>query len=284
VWLNRKIVPASQAKVSVFDRGILLGDGVYETVRVHRGKPFRWPPHRERLAHSLRMARIPLGGVLASLDEGLNRCLDANRLREARLRITVTRGEGNPGYQMIEGSPPSVIVAASPWSALGDEKYRNGVRVIVSQIRQTGRESLDPGLKSISRIHLVLARSEAEDRGAHEALLLGSGGEVREGTSSNLFLVKDGLLRTPSLECGILPGITREAILQLAPAAGIPCRENRIEREDLASADEIFLTNTSWGALPVTRLDGRVVGTGMPGGVTLDLGARLSALVDEECA
>jgi branched-chain amino acid aminotransferase len=283
VWLNGSVVASGEARVSVFDRGILLGDGVYETVRAHRGKLFRWPPHRDRLRHSLAKAEIVLPEMAPALEEGLAQCLTVNNLREARLRITITRGEGEPGFGMMEGALPNIIVAASPWRSLPDEMYRNGVAAVVPRVRQTDPESLEPALKSTSRIHLVLARMEAAARGAHEALLLGSGGEVREGTSSNVFLVLRGRLRTPSLECGVLAGITREAVLQMARASGIPCDEARIAREELASADEIFFTNTSWGALPVTRLDGAPVGSGWPGPMTLELGSRLTALVEEEC-
>jgi branched-chain amino acid aminotransferase len=283
VWLNGEIVPAVRASVSVFDRGILLGDGVYETVRAHHGRLFRWPSHRDRLWRSLHSARIPRTGSVSDLDRGIDLCLEGNKLGEARLRITITRGSGGPGYRMPEGAEPTVIVAASPWHSLAEDLYRSGVSAVVPSIRQTGRQSLDPGLKSISRIHLVLARMDAEETGAQEALLLGEGGEVREGTASNVFLVSGGTLRTPSLDCGILSGITREAVLQVARAAGIPCREERIPGGDLGSADEIFFTNTSWGALPVTLLDGRPVGDGKPGKVTRDLGERLAALVEEEC-
>ena len=284
VWLNGQVVPAGEARVSVFDRGLLLGDGVYETLRVKNGKPFRWPPHRERLRRSLEEARMSLPFPLSTLDEGIAGCLRANHLLEARMRLTLTRGEGDPGFEVMKGAVPTVIIAASPWRALPAEKLREGVGVIIPRVRQTGRENLDPALKSISRIHLVLARIEATERGAHEAILLGSGGEVREGTASNVFLVKGGTLRTPSLECGVLEGITREVILENARAAGIPCREERVGREELDSADEIFLTNTSWGALPVTRLDGRVVGSGRPGPVARGLEEKLLARVDEECA
>jgi branched-chain amino acid aminotransferase len=284
VWLNGEVVPAEKARVSVFDRGILLGDGVYETLRVRNGRPFRWPPHRERLRSSLEKARIALPFPLALLDQGIAGCLRANHLREARLRMTLTRGDGNPGFEMMEGARPTVVIAASPWRPLPQWKYSEGVQAVIPRIRQTGEDNLDPALKSISRIHLVLARMEAEERGAQEALLLGSGGEVREGTASNVFLAERGTLRTPSLESGVLEGITREAILELARAAGIPCREDRVTRDDLESADEIFFTNTSWGALPVTRLDGKPVGSGRPGPLSRKLGDLLAALVDRECA
>lgn len=284
VWLNGKVVPAGEAQISVFDRGLLLGDGVYETLRVKNGKPFRWLPHRERLRRSLEEARILLPFPLSSLDEGIAGCLQANHLLEARMRLTLTRGEGNPGFEMMKGAVPTVVIAASPWRPVPAETYRDGVSVIVPRVRQTGRENLDPALKSISRIHLVLARIEAEEQGAHEALLLGSDGEVREGAASNVFLVKQGTLRTPCLESGVLEGITREVILEIARASGIPCQEDRVGREELDAADEVFLTNTSWGTLPVTRLDGRAVGSGRPGPVTRELGEKLLARVDEECA
>jgi len=284
VWLNGEVVPAGEARISVFDRGLLLGDGVYETLRVKNGKPFRWLPHRERLRRSLEEARISLPFPLSTLDAGIDGCLRANHLQEARMRLTLTRGEGDPGFELKKGAAPTLVIAASPWRPLSPESYREGVPVIIPLVRQTGRENLDPALKSISRIHLVLARIEAAEWGAHEALLLGSGGEVREGAASNVFLVKGGTLRTPSLDCGVLEGITREVILEIARASGIPCREERVEREELDSADEVFLTNTSWGALPVTRLDGRVVGSGRPGPVTNALGEKLLARIDEECA
>jgi branched-chain amino acid aminotransferase len=283
VSLNGEIVPAPDAKVSVFDRGILLGDGVYETVRARNGKLFRWPAHRERLIRSLRSARIPAPCPPPAIDAAITDCLHANGLSDARLRITITRGVGGPGFDLAEGSAPSVIVAASPWRPLPEEKYRNGVKAIVSRIRQTAIESLDPALKSISRIHLALARMEAAEQGAHEALLLGSGGEIREGTSSNVFLWQDGKLRTPSVACGVLEGITRELVLEIARAERITCEETRLERADLAAAEEIFFTNTSWGALPVTRLDGGAVGSGAPGPLARRMMENITRRVEEEC-
>ncbi len=284
VWLNGELVPSAKASVSVFDRGVQLGDGVYETLRVSNGKPFRWPPHRERLRHSLEEARIVLPFPLSRLDAGIADCVAANHLREARVRLTITRGEGNPGYDLMEGKGPNAIIAASAWKPLPEESYRDGVCAIIARVRQTGRDTLDPALKSISRIHLVLARMEASERGAHEALLLGTGSEVREGTASNVFLVRGGVLRTPSLESGVLQGITRDLILEIARDLGIPSEEARIGREELDTAEELFFTNTSWGALPVTRLDGRAVGNGRPGPVTRRVGTRLAALVEAECA
>lgn len=284
VWLNGDLVPGREARVSVFDRGFLHGDGVYETVRASAGKVFRWPPHRDRLARSLSGARMALPFPMATLEAGIGRCLEANGLREARIRLTVSRGEGSPGIE-VSGGPAAatVVVAASAWKPLSAGFYRDGVPAIVSRVRQTGRESLDPALKSTSRIHLVLARLEASEGGAHEAILLSGAGEVAEGTSSNVFLVRAGGIRTPSVDTGILEGVTREAVLELARLAGLVAEETRISREELESAEEIFVTNTSWGVLPVARLDGKPVGAGRPGMVAADLGRRLAALMGKEC-
>jgi len=285
VWFNGEVVPARHASVSVFDRGFLLGDGVYETLRARAGRIFRWLRHRERLERSLAAAAIAPTWPLSILEDAIHRCLEANTLKEARIRLTVSRGEGHPGLDIHgEEGPPTVAVAASLWKPLSAERYQEGVSAIVPRIRQTGRENLDPTLKSISRIHLVLARLEASQRGAHEAILLGSGDEVTEGTSSNVFLVRQGKLFTPPLQAGILEGVTREAVLETARAQRIPCDETRLTQGDLEAADEIFLTNTSWGALPVTRLDGKAVGSGRVGPVAADLGKGLMDLVERECA
>lgn len=284
VWLDGRILRRAEARVSAFDRGLLLGDGVYETVRAQAGKVFRWVPHRNRLARSLAGAQIRLPFPMERVEEGIQEVLEANHLEAARIRLTITRGEGGPGFEIPADSPPAtVIVAASAWRSLPSEKYRDGVAAVVPGVRQTPASSLDPALKSISRIHLVLARLEVARRGAHEAILLTTRDEVAEGTSSNVFLVRAGVLRTPSLETGILEGVTREAVLDLAQAAGIPTEESRMAERELDRAEEVFFTNTSWGALPVTRVDGGPVGSGRPGPVTQELGKGLAALVEREC-
>lgn len=284
VWLNGEIVPAAAARVSVFDRGVLLGDGVYETLRVHRGRIFRWREHRDRLLNSLAAAGIEPPHAPAVLEQAIISLGGENQMQEARIRLTITRGDGDPGFDLMPGKGPTTIIAASAWRPLPEERYREGVHAIIASRRQTGSDSLDPALKSISRIHLVLARLEATRKNALEAILLGSDGKVREGTASNVFVVEQGKLRTPSAQCGILEGVTRAAILELSTEAGIPCEEGILGPEALADADEVFLTNTSWGALPVGSLDGKSVGSGRGGPVTLLLGRKLAELVERECA
>jgi branched-chain amino acid aminotransferase len=283
VWLNGEVLPAGEARLSVFDRGILLGDGVYETLRAHAGRVFRWEEHRKRLEGSLRSARIELPFPASSLQEAIAACLAANRLQEARIRLTVTRGEGDPGFEMMPDSRPNVVIAASEWRPLPDRRYEEGIRTIIATVRQTGKDSLNPALKSISRIHLVLARLEAAEQGAQEAILLGSDSRVREGTASNVFLVKGRKLRTPSLESGVLEGVTRAIVLEVASEAGIPCEEGHILPEDLSAADEIFFTNTSWGALPAGWLGSKPVGRGGAGPVALEMKRRVSEVIAREC-
>ena len=270
--------------MSVFDRGILLGDGVYETLRVHHGRIFRWREHRDRLLNSLAAAGIKPPYPPAVLEAAITSLVGANQLQGARIRLTITRGEGDPGFEPMPGKEPNIILAASPWHALPEECYQGGVDAIIASRRQTGSDNLDPALKSISRIHLVLARLEATRKAAQEAILLGSDGKVREGTASNVFLVKRGELKTPSAQSGILAGVTRAAVFELSTQTGIPCTECSILPETLAEADEIFLTNTSWGALPVGNLDGKPVGSGRGGPVALMLGQKLTELVERECA
>jgi len=270
--------------VSVFDRGILLGDGVYETLRVHHGKIFRWREHRDRLLNSLAAAGIEPPHPPAVLESAIDSLVKANQTQEARIRLTITRGEGDPGFDPMPGRAPNTIVAASPWHALPEERYREGVDAIIASRRQTGSDSLDPALKSISRIHLVLARLEATRRAAQEAILLGSDGMVREGTASNVFLVRRGKVATPSAQCGILEGVTRATIFELSTRESMACEEGIISPEALTQADEIFLTNTSWGVLPVGSLDGKPVGSGRGGPVALMLGQKLAELVERECA
>jgi branched-chain amino acid aminotransferase len=283
VWLNGKVLPAGEARLSVFDRGILLGDGVYETLRAHAGRVFRWEEHCKRLEGSLRAARIELPFPASSLQEAIAACLAANRLQEARIRLTVTRGEGDPGFEMMPHSRPNVVIAASEWRPLPERKYEEGIRTIIATIRQTGKDSLSPALKSISRIHLVLARLEAAEQGAQEAILLGSDSRVREGTASNVFLVKDRKMRTPSLDSGILEGVTRAVVLEVASEAGIACEEGPVLPGDLSDADEIFFTNTSWGALPAGWLDSKPVGRGGAGPVALEMKRRVSEVMAREC-
>ena len=283
VHLNGRLVEESGAFLSVFDRGLLYGDGIFESMRAVAGVVFREGRHLDRLGRSAAGIGLPLPLTASGFSAAVRDLLDRNRLQDARIRVTITRGEGRPGDYVEAYGPPSVVMSASRFEGVDPSLYRNGVRVAVARRRQIPPETLDPAVKSISRLTSVLARREAREVGAFEAILLDGDGRLTEGTVSNLFLVLGGGLLTPPAPAGGLPGITREAVVELARAASIRVSEEPLPAGSLETADEIFLTNTSWEILPVVRVGERAVGGGVPGPVTRDLLARYRDLVRFEC-
>jgi branched-chain amino acid aminotransferase len=269
--------------VSVFDRGFLFGDAVFESMRAYGGRVFRLGPHLDRLAASaarVGLRHLPppnrLAGDVAEL-------LRANELEDARIRLTVTRGPGRPGDYAGEDGPPTCVITAASYAGLEARHHACGVALTVASRRAIPAEALDPTIKTTSRLASVLTRREAQERGAFEAVLLDAAGDLTEGTASNLFLVRDGTLLTPPTSGNALPGVTRAAVLEAAAEAGIPAREERLPAGLLAASAEVLLTNTSWEVLPVVRIDDRAIGDGTPGPVTLDLLRRYRALVAREC-
>jgi branched-chain amino acid aminotransferase len=286
VWihLNGRLVSDREAMVSVFDRGFLYGDGVFESLRAVGGGPFRLDRHLRRLERSARGIGLDLPVPLSALEAAVVEVLGANRLRDARLRVTVTRGAGRPGEYVEASGPATVVISASAFAGLEPALHRDGVAAAVPARRQIPPEALDPQIKSISRLGSVLARREARDRGAFEAILLDGLGNLTEGTVSNVFLVEGGTLRTPDAPSGGLPGITREAVIEIARALSTPVAEEALASGRLLAADEVFLTNTSWEVLPVVRVDGRPIGGGVPGPVARRLLAGYRDLLARECA
>lgn len=283
IHLNGRLVEEEEARVSVFDRGFLYGDGVFESMRAVDGVVFRQDRHLERLLRSAEGIGLSLATLSAGLPAAIRELLAANELRAARLRITVTRGAGRPGEYVEALGPPTVVISAAAFEGLDESMYRSGVAAVIPRRRQTPPEVLDPAIKSISRLGSVLARREARDRGGFEALLLDAGGHLTEGTVSNLFLVAHGRLLTAPTPAGGLPGITRGAVIELARAAGIEVCEERLPASHLRECQEAFLTNTSWEVLPVVRVDDNPIGEGIPGPVTRDLLAAYRDLVRLEC-
>ena len=283
IHLNGRLVEEDEARVSVFDRGFLYGDGVFESMRAVDGVVFRQDRHLERLLRSAEGIGLSLATLSAGLPAAIRELLAANELRAARLRITVTRGAGRPGEYVEALGPPTVVISAAAFEGLDASMVRSGVGAVIPRRRQTPPEVLDPAIKSISRLASVLARREARDRGGFEALLLDAGGHLTEGTVSNLFLVARGRLLTAPTPAGGLPGITRGAVIELAGAAGIEVSEERLPASLLRECQEAFLTNTSWEVLPVVRVDDHPIGEGIPGPVTRDLLAAYRDLVRLEC-
>ncbi len=283
IHLDGRLVAEEEARVSVFDRGLLFGDGIFEAMRAVAGRVFRLERHVRRLERSAGSIGLdlPWGSdrVAALIDE----LLESNRLSEARIRLTVTRGRGRPGDYIGADSPPTVFATAAPFQALPSRDYAEGVKISIANRRAIPHASIDASIKSISRLASVLARREARQKGDHEAILLDEAGCVTEGTASNVFLVERGALVTPPAPDGSLPGITREAMLELAREAGCTASEESVPADRLHAAEEIFLTNTSWGVLPVSRIDDRPVSGGRPGPVTSTLVDLYRSLVRREC-
>ena len=272
VWLNGALVDARDARISPFDHGLLVGDGVFETLRVYDGTPFAWRRHCERLAHSARGLGLKTPSR-EDLQEAGDAVLRANGLREARLRVTVTggisplgseRGKATPtvivAATAIEPPEPSVSIATVPW-------VRND-------------RGATTGLKTISYAENVRALAEAHARGASEAVFANTRGEVCEATGSNIFLVFDGLVRTPPPEAGCLLGVTRALVLELGPKLGLPTEEAPIPTEALDRADEAFLTSTTREVQAISHVDGVALGAA-PGPITARLAAAFRDLVKQ---
>jgi branched-chain amino acid aminotransferase len=290
VNMDGKLVLPAEATVSVFDRGFLYGDSVYEVVRTYRRRPFELDAHLARLARSAERLGLALPWDAARTRRELVRTLEAvpaadepepdaapwNR-GQLSLRIIMTRGAGKLGLDPALAVDPRAIVLASPLRAPPLAAYRDGVSCRIVGVRHEAPGTVDPGAKTGAHLANVLAVREARAAGAHEALLLGAGGQVTEGASSNVFAVRAGALVTPPLGAGILAGVTRALVLELAREARLPGREVPLLPEDLASSDELFITSTAREILPVTALDGRPVGGGKVGPVTTRLRALFRA-------
>jgi branched-chain amino acid aminotransferase len=278
--VNGTVTRAEEARVSVLDNGFTFGDAVYETLRTYSGRPFRLGDHLRRL----RASAGRLGIAVPVADDELRRRLDELLARagnpESYIRLIVTRGEGDISYNFDRVKGPTVVMAVKPFPVYPETHYRDGVDVIVSTIRRNHRQALDPAIKSCNLLNNILAVRESQARGAAEAILLNLDGQVAEGASTNVFAVRAGTLRTPPLTAGILAGITRDVVLDLARRLGIPTGDEPLAPADLRGADEAFLTSTTRELVPVRTIDGQPVGSGRPGPVT----QRLLAAFREEAA
>jgi branched-chain amino acid aminotransferase len=256
VYLNGAWLPAAQAGIPVDDRGFLFGDGIYETVRLHRGGFFRLAEHLERFAAGAALLRIAAPPA-AELGRLASEIVRRNDLSEGMLRITLTRGSGGRGLGTAAARTPLLLLTIAGMPADWDEPARRGWALITAAIRRPPAETLPPQLKGQGRMYAILARLEAEDAGADDALLLSAEGDVAEGPAWNVFWRVGTDLFTPSLEVGVLAGVTRSRILELAPDSGFHVHEGRWRRDVLDRADEIFATMSSQGVVPINRLDGR---------------------------
>jgi branched-chain amino acid aminotransferase len=282
IWLDGKLVPREQATVSVFDHGLLYGDGVFEGIRVYNRRVFRLEQHLDRLYDSAKAIALDVPLDRAAMTDALRATIKANRKEDGYIRLVVTRGVGDLGLDPRKCPTASVIIIVTDIQVYPAELYARGVRVITSATRQVSHEAFDPRVKSLNYLKNVLAKIDANRAGAEEAILLNAAGFVGECTADNVFAVRNGALMTPSPQDGALEGITRGAILELAGEARIPAREQRLTRYDLYTADECFLSGTGAELMPIAEIDGRKIGTQTPGPVTKRLLDAFHGLVRKE--
>jgi branched-chain amino acid aminotransferase len=280
--VNGRITSPETAAISPLDRGFLYGDSVYETIRTYASRPFRLAAHVARLRRSAEALGIPHQSAPIDPAAATLATLERAAGQESAIRIVLTRGVGGVGYDPASLGPPTVVIHVRPCPVIPDAWRHEGVDIAVVGVTRNAVTAVDPAIKSSNLLNNYLAWEAGRRLGVFEPVLLSPEGHVAEGASSNLFLVRAGRLVTPAPATGILLGITRDAVLELARAAALPADETTIAAEDLRAADEIFLTSTLKGILPVRRCDGWPVRDGRPGPVTRLLIERFDALVQEE--
>jgi branched-chain amino acid aminotransferase len=279
IFMNDRLVPEEEARVSVFDHGLLYGDGVFEGLRSYSGRVFRLDAHLDRLWASARAISLEIPLAKDVVAKAVNDTLAANRLVDGYVRLVVTRGAGSLGLDPNRTKNPQVIVIADTISLYPNEFYEKGLRIVTAATQRVHSAALSPRIKSLNYLNNIMAKLEGLQAGCVEALMLNHKGEVAECTGDNVFVVRAGRLLTPPPDAGILEGITRGAVMELAHAAGIDCVEATLTRYDLYTCDECFLTGTAAEVIPVVEIDGRKVGTGTPGPVTARLTADFHTLV-----
>ena len=278
VNLNGSIVKPEQAMVNVYDHGLLYGDGVFEGIRIYSGKVFRLREHIERLYESARHVMLDIPWDAARMSAETERTVDESGLKDGYIRLVVTRGVGSLGLDPAKCSNPQVIIIVDTISLYPAKFYEEGLEVITSSFIRAHPNSISPRIKSLNYLNNILARIEAGRAGCQEALMLNHIGEVAECSADNVFLVKRGILRTPPISAGILQGITRDCVIELAKSSGIEVQEIALTRHDVYAADEMFLTGTGAEIVPVAKVDGRLIGNGKPGPTTKTLRERFHAL------
>lgn len=268
IWLDGELVEESAAKISVFDHGLLYGDGVFEGIRFYNRRVFRLEEHIKRLFESARAIVLEIPWTQEEVCRFVVETVAANGLDDGYIRLVVTRGTGSLGLSPYLCKRASMFIIASTISLYPEEHYENGLSVITCATRRPAPAALMPQVKSLNYLNNVMAKVEAIQAGALEAVMLNEQGYVAECTGDNVFILRDGVLHTPQVNDGALDGITRRVILELADQLGIPWVERSLTRYDLFVADEFFLTGTAAEVIPVVSLDRRVIGDGKPGPLT----------------
>jgi branched-chain amino acid aminotransferase len=267
VWIDGRVVEAAEARIPVTDHGLLYGDGLFEGMRVYGGRVFRLDDHLARFATGAKALALELPGGIARVREIVLETVRAHGAPEAYIRLLATRGVGALGVDPTSCREPRILCLVDQVALYPQEKLRRGIDLVTVSLRRPPPDVLDPRVKSLNYLNNVLAKLEARQRGADEALLLNQQGQVAEAAVANVFVWRGGALATPPASDGALEGVTRRTILELAGTLGIPAFERTLGRFDLWAADEVFLTGSGAGVVPVRSLDGRAIGSGRPGPV-----------------
>jgi branched-chain amino acid aminotransferase len=278
IYIDGKFCDEKSAKISVFDHGLLYGDGVFEGIRAYNGRVFKLKEHIDRLFYSAKAILLDIPMTHAGLMKATVETIRANKLRDCYVRLIVTRGIGTLGLNPRSCRKPSVIIIAGKIQVYPAELYARGMDIVTVPTVRNLHSAVNPAIKSLNYLNNILAKIEANNAGVEEAVMLNAAGFVAECTADNLFIIKHGALLTPPLSAGALYGITRGTVMALAGELGVKVSEPNLTRYDLFNADECFLTGTGAEIMPVIKIDGRVIGTGKPGPVTKSLVTKYHAL------
>lgn len=279
IWFNGDLIPAEQAKVSVFDHGLLYGDGVFEGIRIYRSKVFKLRTHLDRLYHGAEIIDLSMPYSIDELFDATKKTVAANGLESGYIRLVVTRGIGTLGLNPYECANPTVFIIADAIQLYPKEYYEQGLKIITAKTLRNHPGAMPSAVKSMNYLNSIYAQVEAIRADALEAIMLNHEGNVAECSGDNLFMVKAGEVATPPLSAGILPGITRRIVLDLAAELGLAAEERNFKMDELYAADECFLTGSAAEVVPVTGIDERTIGEGKPGPITRQLSDAFHALV-----
>jgi len=271
VYIDGKLYEKEEAKISVFDHGLLYGDGVFEGIRAYNGRVFKLDEHLDRLFRSAKFIMLNIPLTKDELTNAVIETIKANKLKDAYIRLVVTRGAGDLGLDPRKCPKPSVIIIVDNITLYPKEFYENGLELITVPTRKNIQEALSPCVKTLNYLNSIMAKIEANNAGMLEAIMLNSEGYVTECTGDNIFIVKNNTLITPPLWVGVLEGITRDTVMKIGEDMGIEVVENVLTRFDLYTANECFLTGTAAEVIPVIKIDNRIIGKGKPGKITLKI-------------
>ncbi|MFH1563456.1 MAG: branched-chain-amino-acid transaminase [Nitrospirota bacterium] len=282
IYIDGKLYEKEEAKISVFDHGLLYGDGVFEGIRVYNGRVFKLSEHLDRLFRSAKYIMLNLPLTKEELTKAVSETIQANELREAYIRLIVTRGVGDLGLDPRKCPNPSIIIIVDKIELYPKEYYENGLELVTVPTRKNSQDTLSPCSKTLNYLNCIMAKIEANNAGVLEAIMLNAQGYVTEGSGDNIFVVKNNTLLTPPLWVGVLEGITRDTVMKIGKELGVEVKEAVMTRFDLYTADECFLTGTGAEIIPVTKIDNRSIGNGNLGKLTLKIRAQFHELTQTE--